>query len=147
MFIILLRIICVFFFFTLLYDNVVAQENLDQPETETSAMNLGTFSISLAVSDINASISFYKNLGFEVIGGEIKKNWVILKNGKAIIGLFQGMFEENILTFNPEDVRSIQKSLKQKGVEIITEADETTEGPAHMILKDPDGNTILVDQF
>ncbi len=147
MFIILLRIICVFFFFTLLHDNVVAQENLDQPETETSAMNLGTFSISLAVSDINASISFYKNLGFEVIGGEIKKNWVILKNGKAIIGLFQGMFEENILTFNPEDVRSIQKSLKQKGVEIITEADETTEGPAHMILKDPDGNTILVDQF
>ena len=143
---ILLRIACVLLFCTLLHGEASAQEDHDQPKTSTSTMKLGTFSISLSVSDINVSLDFYQKLGFQVIGGEIEQNWVILKNNEAIIGLFQGMFEENIMTFNPNDVRSIQKSLKESNVEITTEADETTTGPAHIILKDPDGNTILIDQ-
>ena len=121
-------------------------------------MQLGAFSISLAVKDIKASKDFYEKLGFEEFGGDIEQNWLIMKNGDHIIGLFQGMFEKNILTFNPgwnqdgedldsfTDVRELQKELKEKGVEFDTEADESTDGPASFIIVDPDGNPILVDQ-
>jgi catechol 2,3-dioxygenase-like lactoylglutathione lyase family enzyme len=121
-------------------------------------MELGAFSISLTVKDIKASKEFYEKLGFKEFGGDITQNWLILKNGDHIIGLFQGMFEQNLLTFNPgwdqnaqpletfTDVRELQRQLKAQGVEIVTEADESTTGPAHFVLVDPDGNTILVDQ-
>lgn len=121
-------------------------------------MNLGAFSISLAVKDIAASRAFYEKLGFEQVGGDPKENWLILRNGETTIGLFQGMFERNTLTFNPgwtsqaeplkefEDVREIQKSLKAKGLNLTSEADESTTGPASLILIDPDGNPILIDQ-
>jgi len=121
-------------------------------------MELGAFSISLAVKDIHVSKAFYEKLGFEVFGGDISQNWLILKNGQHVIGLFQGMFEKNMLTFNPgwdqdaqnldsfTDVRELQRQLKAEGIELITEADESTKGPAYMMLVDPDGNPILVDQ-
>jgi lactoylglutathione lyase len=121
-------------------------------------MKLGAFSVSLNVKDIHVSKEFYENLGFQVFGGEINQNWLILKNENCIIGLFQGMFDKNILTFNPgwnenaenlesfTDVREIQKQLKEKGVTMLSEADESTEGPAHFIIEDPDGNQILFDQ-
>ena len=121
-------------------------------------MKLGAFSASLSVNDIHASKKFYEDLGFSVLGGDIEKNYLIMKNGNALIGLFQGMFENNILTFNPgwdesgqntesfDDVRAIQKDLKSKGVPLITEANETTEGPASIMISDPDGNVILIDQ-
>ena len=121
-------------------------------------MKLGAFSVSLNVKDIHQSKAFYENLGFEVFGGEITQNWLIMKNENSIIGLFQGMFEKNILTFNPgwnenaqnlesfTDVRELQKQLKEKGINILTEADESSEGPAYMTIEDPDGNQILVDQ-
>jgi lactoylglutathione lyase len=122
-------------------------------------MKLGAFSISLAVKDIHASKEFYEKLGFTQLGGNIEENWVILKNGEAVIGLFQGMFEKNIITFTPgwdqdakplgefDDVREIQKDLKSKGVKLNSEADETTTGPANFTLTDPDGNDILFDQY
>jgi len=121
-------------------------------------MNLGAFSISLAVKDIEASKDFYEKFGFEVFGGEATQNWLILKNGDHIIGLFQGMFEKNTLTFNPgwnsnaeqldafADIRDLQKQLKAQGVELISEADESTTGPPSFVAIDPDGNPILVDQ-
>jgi lactoylglutathione lyase len=121
-------------------------------------MQLGAFSISLAVKDIHASKAFYEKLGFTTLGGVIDQNWIILKNGPHVIGLFQGMFEKNMLTFNPgwdqdakevtpfTDVRELQKRLKAAGVAFVTEADETTSGPASFILTDPDGNPVLVDQ-
>ena len=121
-------------------------------------MNLGAFSISLAVKDIAASKEFYEKLGFEVFGGDETQNWLIMKNGDHVIGLFQGMFEMNSLTFNPgwdsnarlletfTDVREIQRQLKDRGIEFISEADESTSGPASFIVMDPDGNPILVDQ-
>ncbi|MDG5491385.1 VOC family protein [Psychroserpens sp. SPM9] len=121
-------------------------------------MNLGAFSISLAVKDINVSKSFYENLGFSVFAGSLEHNYLIMKNGNALVGLFQGMFENNILTFNPgwdenaqtldqfTDVRDIQKHLKSKNITLQTEADETTSGPASFVVLDPDGNAILVDQ-
>lgn len=121
-------------------------------------MKLGAFSASLSVKDINASKKFYEDLGFSVLAGDIEKNYLIMKNGNALIGLFQGMFENNILTFNPgwdesgqntdsfDDVRAIQKDLKSKGATLITEADETSEGPASFMISDPDGNVILIDQ-
>jgi catechol 2,3-dioxygenase-like lactoylglutathione lyase family enzyme len=121
-------------------------------------MELGAFSISLAVKDIHASKAFYEKLGFKEFGGDISQNWLILKNGETVIGLFQGMFEKNMLTFNPgwnqdaqaldtfTDVRELQHRLKAQGVEFVTEADESTTGPAHFVLTDPDGNPILVDQ-
>ena len=121
-------------------------------------MKLGAFSISLAVKDIQQSNSFYENLGFSKLGGNIDHKWVILKNGNAIIGLFQGMFEGNILTFNPgwdenattlqqfEDIRSIQRKLKENGIKFESEADEKTTGPASLTITDPDGNVILLDQ-
>jgi len=121
-------------------------------------MNLGAFSLSLAVKDLAASKAFYEKLGFTKKGGDESQNWLVLKNGKHVIGLFQGMFENNIMTFNPgwdqegketgtfTDVREIQSELKAKGVELIAEADATTKGPAHVILHDPDGNQIMIDQ-
>ncbi|CAG9621158.1 VOC family protein [Sutcliffiella rhizosphaerae] len=121
-------------------------------------MKLGAFSISLSVKDINKSKSFYEGLGFQVFGGDIIQNWLIMKNESTVIGLFQGMFEKNMLTFNPgwnqnaenidsfTDIREIQKQLKANGVKMLTEADETSEGPASFIMEDPDGNTILLDQ-
>ena len=110
-------------------------------------MDLGKFSVSLAVGDLGKSRAFYETLGFSVIGGQADKNWLILNNGQATIGLFQGMFEGNILTFNPSDVRTIQKTLKAANVALTEEADETTEGPAYAVLQDPDGNAILLDQY
>ena len=121
-------------------------------------MELGAFSISLAVKEIEASKAFYQKLGFKVFGGDISQNWLIMKNGDHNIGLFQGMFEKNTLTFNPgwdrnankldtfTDIRTLQGRLKELGVELISEADENSAGPASFLLLDPDGNPILVDQ-
>ena len=113
-------------------------------------MDLGTFSLSLAVKDIQKSLAFYEALGFEVTAGNANENWLILTrsaNGESTnIGLFQGMFEENILSFNPPDVRGIQRALKLKGLEFKLEVDEFSEGPGHATLLDPDGNAILLDQ-
>lgn len=121
-------------------------------------MDLGAFSVSLAVKDIEASRRFYEKLGFEAFHGDQSQNWLILKNGAHVIGLFQGMFERNILTFNPgwdqaaqplggfTDVRKLQRRLKESGISMITEADEESTGPASFVIADPDGNTILVDQ-
>ncbi|MEH7883780.1 VOC family protein [Bacillus sp. JJ1609] len=121
-------------------------------------MKLGAFSVSLTVKDIHVSKAFYEKLGFDSLGGDISQNWLIMKNENCIIGLFQGMFEKNILTFNPgwnekaenlesfTDIRELQKQLKESGIKILTEADESSEGPAHFMIEDPDGNQILVDQ-
>lgn len=121
-------------------------------------MQLGAFSISLSVKDIKASKRFYEKLGFKKFGGDIDKNYLIMKNGDTLIGLFQGMFEKNILTFNPgwnqdgedldsfTDIRELQKELKEKGIEFDIEVDEDTDGPASFVIADPDGNPILVDQ-
>ena len=121
-------------------------------------MKLGAFSISLSVKDINVSKEFYENLGFKVFAGEIEKNYLIMKNEDSLIGLFQGMFKNNILTFNPgwdtdanklktfDDVREIQRELKEKGTKLESEADESTSGPGSFMINDPDGNTILFDQ-
>ena len=121
-------------------------------------MELGNFSVSLAVKDIEISRAFYEKLGFDIFGGDASQNWLIMKNGDHVIGLFQGMFEKNTLTFNPgwdsnateidqfTDVRVLQRQLKEKGVEILIEADESTTGPASLVIVDPDGNPILLDQ-
>ena len=109
-------------------------------------MDLGAFSVSLAVKDIKASRAFYEKLGFEVFHGNEDENWLMLRHGKATIGLFQGMFEKNILTFNPRDVRAVQAELRAQGIEPLETADPTTEGPAYITLIDPYGNPILVDQ-
>lgn len=121
-------------------------------------MQLGAFSISLAVKDIAASVAFYEKLGFIRFGGDITENWLILKNGETVIGLFQGMFDKNMLTFNPgwdqnaeaadpfTDVRELQRQLKAKGMEFLAEAEEGTAGPASFVVLDPDGNPVLVDQ-
>ncbi len=121
-------------------------------------MTLGAFSVSLAVKDIAASRAFYEKLGFEAFAGDQAQNWLILHNGATVIGLFQGMFEGNILTFNPgwdsagsnvdpfTDIRDLQKELRAKGIELTSEADEGTTGPASFTLLDPDGNAILFDQ-
>ncbi len=109
-------------------------------------MDLGKFSVSLAVQDLAASRAFYERLGFGVIGGEADEGWLILESGGTTIGLFAGMFEENILTFNPPDVRAIQAQLLEAGVTFEQTA-EPGEGPASAVLKDPNGNTILLDQF
>lgn len=121
-------------------------------------MNLGAFSISLSVKDLTVSKNFYESLGFTAFAGSMEQHYLIMKNGNALVGLFQGMFENNILTFNPgwdesanhlstfDDVRVIQRSLKDKGVALLTEADENTSGPASFMMTDPDGNVVLVDQ-
>nr|WP_321245284.1 VOC family protein [uncultured Psychroserpens sp.] len=121
-------------------------------------MTLGAFSISLAVKDINASKTFYETLGFTVFAGQLENNYLIMKNGNSLVGLFQGMFENNILTFNPgwdenannldtfDDVRTIQQHLKSKDIKLETEADEATSGPASFVVLDPDGNIVMIDQ-
>jgi predicted lactoylglutathione lyase len=121
-------------------------------------MELGAFSVSLAVKDIEASKVFYEKLGFTVFMGDQSQNWLIMKNGGHAIGLFQGMFDKNILTFNPgwssdaqqlkefTDIRELQRQLKARGINMISEADESSTGPASFMVADPDGNTILVDQ-
>ena len=121
-------------------------------------MDLGSISLSLAVKDLAASRGFYEKLGFEQAGGDPEQNWLILRNGDHVLGLFQGMFEQNILTFNPgwdqqcndlesfTDVRDIQRELKKQGITLSSEADESTTGPASIMLSDPDGNQILIDQ-
>jgi len=121
-------------------------------------MKLGCFSVSLAVKNIKASFAFYENLGFDKFHGDMEQGWLILSNGDTKIGLFEGMFEKNMMTFNPgwdanaqtlesfTDVRDIQKKLKAEGVELASEADEGTSGPASFMVIDPDGNPILIDQ-
>ena len=121
-------------------------------------MQLGAFSVSLAVKDLSVSRAFYEKLGFKAFGGDASLNWLIMKNGDCIIGLFQGMFERNMLTFNPgwdsstnslesfTDVRELQRQLKQQGVQLSSEAEEGTSGPASFVAIDPDGNPVLVDQ-
>lgn len=121
-------------------------------------MNLGAFSVSLTVMDIRVSKAFYEKLGFSPFGGNMDQNWLIMKNGDTVIGLFQGMFDKNILTFNPgwnsqgkvldsyTDVREIQKKLKKVGIKLDSEADEKTKGPGNFMVTDPDGNVILFDQ-
>ena len=121
-------------------------------------MELGTFSVSLAVKNLEASRAFYEKFGFKAFAGDASHGWLIMKNGDHAIGLFQGMFEKNILTFNPgwdsnarklaqfTDVRELQRQLKAQGVELQQQADESTTGPASFVVVDPDGNPILVDQ-
>jgi catechol 2,3-dioxygenase-like lactoylglutathione lyase family enzyme len=125
---------------------------------ERAPMQLGAFSVSLAVEDIAASRAFYEKLGFSEAGGKQEQNWLILRNGTTTIGLFQGMFEKNLLTFNPgwdaqarplasfEDVRDLQRRLEAAGLEPVQRADEDSTGPASLVLVDPDGNTVLLDQ-
>lgn len=121
-------------------------------------MQLGTFSLSLAVKDIAASLAFYQALGFRQIGGEVAQNWVIVQNGDTVIGLFQGMFEKNMMTFNPgwsapgvaaedfEDIRELQSQLTEAGITPSRPVDPDTNGPDHLLITDPDGNTIMLDQ-
>jgi catechol 2,3-dioxygenase-like lactoylglutathione lyase family enzyme len=125
---------------------------------EKSALALGNFSVSLAVKDIVASKAFYDKLDFKQVGGQLEQKWVVMQNGAATIGLFQGMFNKNIMTFNPgwnaakeplkdfHDVRELQRQLKARGLTLVLEADEASAGPAHFMLADPDGNTLLFDQ-
>ena len=121
-------------------------------------MDLGVFSLSLSVKDLAVSRAFYEKLGFDTLGGDEAQGYLILKNGETVIGLFQGMFEGNILTFNPgwdssaqevdpfTDVRELQRELKASGITFTVESDDSTAGPGHFILSDPDGNVIMVDQ-
>lgn len=139
---------------------VILTTNLfqDKQAKKDDAVQLGNFSVSLNVKDIQASKAFYEKLDFKQVAGELEQNWVVLQNGTTKIGLFQGMFEKNSLTFNPgwdssketlkefQDVRELQRTLKARGLKLQTEADETTDGPAYFTLVDPDGNPILVDQ-
>ncbi len=134
------------------------QRTSNATQQKMENMKLGAFSMSLNVKDIKASKQFYENLGFIVFGGALEKNYLIMKNGNSLIGLFHGMFQGNILTFNPgwdenakniekfDDVREIQRQLKNKGFKIINEADEKTSGPASFMVTDPDGNMVLIDQ-
>jgi catechol 2,3-dioxygenase-like lactoylglutathione lyase family enzyme len=129
-----------------------------QPSSKDDAMQLGNFSLSLTVKDIRASKAFYEKLDFKQVSGDLQQNWIVLQNGTTKIGLFQGMFERNMLTFNPgwtsqketladfQDVRELQHALKERGVSFQLEADETTDGPAFFQITDPDGNPILFDQ-
>ena len=128
------------------------------PADEKKTMDLGNFSVSLNVKDIKASMAFYEKLDFKVVAGKLEQNWIVLQSGNARIGLFQGMFDKNIMTFNPgwtkdketlkdfQDVRELQRTLKARGLKIAPEANETTEGPAYFMVSDPDGNTLLFDQ-
>jgi len=130
----------------------------DKPAKKEVPVQLGNFSVSLTVKDIKASKAFYEKLDFKQVGGKLEQNWVVLQNGTTTVGLFQGMFEKNMLTFNPgwdskketlkefQDVRELQRTLKARGLELEPEADEASTGPAYFQLVDPDGNPILVDQ-
>ena len=136
----------------------IQKETTSNNQINSENMKLGAFSISLNVKDIKASKLFYENLGFNVLAGDIKMNYLIMKNGNSLIGLFQGMFENNIITFNPgwdengkdvepfDDVREIQRRLKDKGIKLETEIKANTSGPASITVKDPDGNVIYIDQ-
>jgi len=139
---------------------VILTANLPQDEQAKKdyPMQLGNFSVSLNVKDLAASKAFYEKLDFKQVNGNIEQNWIVLQNGTTTIGLFHGMFEKNMMTFNPgwdwkketlkefQDVRELQRTLKARGIELQTEADESTDGPAYFMLVDPDGNPILVDQ-
>lgn len=137
--------------------NFALQKNHTKIEKQNT-MNLGAFSVSLSVKDLKASKEFYEKLGFESFGGNLDHKYLIMKNGNALIGLFEGMFEGNILTFNPgwdenaknvenfDDIRKIQQHLKNSGIVLTSEADENTTGPASLTTTDPDGNVILLDQ-
>jgi predicted lactoylglutathione lyase len=139
-------------------NNLAFKQGYNNLTIKRENMKLGAFSVSLSVKDLETSKKFYEALGFTVFGGDQKMNYLIMKNGSTLIGLFQGMFEGNILTFNPgwdenaatlqqfEDVRAIQRKLKASGIKLETEADEKTKGPASITIKDPDGNVILLDQ-
>lgn len=130
----------------------------DKQAKKDDPMQLGNFSVSLNVKNIKASKAFYEKLDFKQVNGDVEQNWVVLQNGTTTVGLFHGMFEKNMMTFNPgwdwkketlkefQDVRELQRTLKARGIELQTEADETTDGPAYFMLVDPDGNPILVDQ-
>ncbi len=141
---------------------VAATQTTSRPQSEQAkkedSLQLGNFSVSLAVKDIKVSKAFYETLDFKQVAGKLEQNWVVLQNGTTKIGLFQGMFEKNSLTFNPgwdaerntpkdfQDVRELQRILKQRGIKLETEADESSDGPAYITLVDPDGNPILLDQ-
>ena len=139
-------------------DTIIKQTTINTNKEKSENMKLGAFSVSLSVKDLSVSKAFYENLGFTVLAGGMGQKYIIMKNENSLIGLFQGMFEGNILTFNPgwdengkniepfNDVREIQKRLKSKGVKIEPEADEKTTGPGSLMTKDPDGNVILIDQ-
>ena len=134
-----------------------AETPMTSPDTQPGP-SLGAFSISLSVQDLTASHAFYAKLGFEVVGGDAAQGWLVLKSGTTKIGLFQGMFERNMLTFNPgwdseratpaqfDDVREIQRQLEARGLELTSRADPASTGPASLTLEDPDGNPILIDQ-
>lgn len=134
------------------------RQNSETPPAKEDGMQLGAFSVSLTVKDLKASREFYEKFGFKPFAGNPDQNWQILKNGEHVIGLFQGMFDKNMLTFNPgwdqnakklesfTDVRELQRQLKAQGVKLITEADEKTKGPASLMAVDPDGNPVLIDQ-
>ena len=136
-----------------------AQSTPATPASEKKTMDLGNFSVSLNVKDIKASMAFYEKLDFKVVAGKLEQKWIVVQSGNARIGLFQGMFDKNIMTFNPgwtkdketmkefQDVREIQRTLKARGITTVApEADEKTEGPAYFKVTDPDGNTLLFDQ-
>jgi catechol 2,3-dioxygenase-like lactoylglutathione lyase family enzyme len=141
-----------------LVEMVSASTVLSTQTAEKKNMELGNFSVSLAVADIKASLAFYQKLDFKQVGGNLEQNWVVLQNGNARIGLFQGMFDKNILTFNPgwtkdketltdfQDVRELQRAFKSRGLTVTPEANETTTGPAYFMVSDPDGNKLLFDQ-
>jgi catechol 2,3-dioxygenase-like lactoylglutathione lyase family enzyme len=145
------------FCFGFSFKTIITKKTDDNSKIEKS-MKLGAFSISLSVKDLNVSKQFYENLDFKVLAGGMEKHYLIMKNENALIGLFQGMFKGNILTFNPgwdengkniaefDDVREIQRQLKNKNIKLTTEADEKTTGPAGFMVTDPDGNVILIDQ-
>jgi lactoylglutathione lyase len=115
-------------------------------EHQEERVELGKFSISLSVKDLAASTEFYEKLGFTVIDGREDENWLVLENDGAVIGIFQDKFEGNLLTFNPPDVRAVQAALRARGIEPIVQADTSTTGPAHIVISDPDGNVVLLDQ-
>lgn len=147
------------FYLNTVFAQKPVNDNTEKAKTEKqNNMKLGAFSISLSVKDLKTSKEFYEKLGFNAFAGSMEQNYLIMKNYNALIGLFQGMFQGNILTFNPgwdenaknvenfEDIREIQKQLKKSGLKLTSEADEKTEGPASLMLTDPDGNVILLDQ-
>ena len=151
------------FSFGFFLNNIFVQKPINEatikPKIEKqSNMKLGAFSMSLSVNELKISKDFYEKLSFKVFAGSMEQNYLIMKNGNALIGLFQGMFQGNLLTFNPgwdengsnvnnfDDIRQIQEQLKNSGIALTSEADEKTKGPASLMLKDPDGNVILLDQ-
>lgn len=143
---------------TIINSEFIQETTINKAAMNDKSMKLGAFSMSLSVKDLKVSKAFYENLGFTVLGGDMEKNYLIMKNENALIGLFQGMFEGNILTFNPgwdengqniesfDDIRTIQKNLQSSGIKIDNEIKEETSGPASIVISDPDGNMILLDQ-